>query len=115
MNAEQAIFDFNPPAAAPDEVEALVSYLHQQGPVWTTAKQIHTALGINDRRLRVLRQSARGRIISGPGCPGYRHVHHCTIDQIREAAARKKSQIRAMVADYIADLRLANRLLNQRP
>lgn len=108
MTAEQAIFDFNPPAAAPDEVEALVSYLHKQGPVWTSAKQIHADLGINDRKLRILRAAAKSRVLSGPGCPGYRHIDHATLDQIHEAAARKKSQIRAMTIDYIDLKRLAH-------
>lgn len=108
MFTEQATFDFEAPAAEPDEVEALVRYLHQQGPVWTTAKQIHAALGINDRKLRILRAAAGNRILSGPSCPGYRLTDHATLDQIHEAAARKRSQIRAMTRDYIDLKRLAH-------
>ncbi len=108
MITEQATFDFEAPAAEPGEVEALVRYLHQQGTVWTSAKQIHAALGINDRKLRILRSAAKSRILSGPGCPGYRHIDHATLDEIHEAAARKRSQIRAMTRDYIDLKRLAH-------
>ena len=108
MISEQATFDFEAPAAAPDEVEALVRYLHQQGSVWTSAKQIHADLGINDRKLRILRSAAKSRILSGPGSPGYRHIHHATLDEIHEAANRKRSQIRAMTRDYIDLKRVAH-------
>lgn len=107
--ANQPEFDFTKGAdPTAQEVERLVTYLDKQGPVWTTAKQIQAALGFNDRKLRVLRSLAKSRIVSGPGCPGYRHIRHCTLDDIKEAAARKKSQIRAMIADYIALLKSAH-------
>jgi hypothetical protein len=103
----QASFDFETPAA-PDEVARLVTYLKSRGQQWTPAKQILADLGINDRKLRILRAAAKNQIVSGPGCPGYRHIDHSSLDDIREAAARKKSQIRAMVSDYIALLKLAH-------
>jgi len=106
---EQESFDFTAsPAPAAGEVECLVAYLHKQGPVWTPAKQILADLGINDRKLRVLRAAAKSQIISGPGCPGYRHISHSTLDNIHEAAARKKSQIRHMIRDYIDLLKQAH-------
>lgn len=105
----QAAFDFTAPPAPPaGEVEILLSYLRKQGPVWTSAKQILADLGINDRKLRILRAAAKNKIISGPGSPGYRHIDHSTLDDIREAAARKKSQIRHMAQDYIALIKLAH-------
>jgi hypothetical protein len=98
----QASFDFTgPPPPPPGEVEILTAYLKKQGPVWTPAKQIEADLGINDRKLRILRAAAKNQILSGPGCPGYRHMDHATLDNIQEAAARKRSQIRAMTRDYI--------------
>jgi len=94
------------------EVESLCSFLHQRGAEWTTAKEIHEALGFNDRKVRVLKSHSRNRIVSGPGCPGYKHVRHCTVDEINEAAARRLSQIRAMGADYIGLRKLAHSLIH---
>ena len=111
---QQTSFDFTAPPPPPaGEVDALVSFLYQQGPVWTSAKQIHSALGINDRKLRILRAAAKSRILSGPGCPGYRHIDFATLDEIHEAAARKRSQIRAMTIDLIALKRLAHSRIPQ--
>lgn len=107
MQTEQVTFDFESPAV-PGEVEALVTYLRKQGNAWTSAKQIQAALGINDRKLRILRAAAKSRILSAPGTPGYRHIDFATLDEIHEVAARKHSQIRAMVADYIDLKRVAH-------
>lgn len=106
---DQASFDFTAPPPPPaGEVESLVAYLRKQGNAWTSAKQIQAELGINDRKLRILRAAAKSRILSGPGSPGYRHIDFATLDEINEAAARKHSQIRAMVADYIDLKRVAH-------
>lgn len=108
----QASFDFSArPAPPAGEVERLESYLMTQGANWTPAKQILADLGIDDRKLRILKGKARNRIISGPGCPGYIHIKHCSIERIHEAAERRKSQIREMVRDYIDLKRLAHSML----
>ena len=107
----QASFDFSAPAPAAGEVERLEQYLIARGADWTPAKQILADLGINDRRLRILKGMSSNRIISGPGCPGYIHINHCSIERIHEAAERRKSQIREMVRDYIAMKRLAHSMI----
>lgn len=107
---QQASFDFTAPTPAPadGEVERLVSYLLQRGERWTTAREILADLGINDRKLRLLKAASANRIISGPGCPGYRHIDHTTLPQIKEVLARSFSQARAMTRDYIALRKLAH-------
>jgi hypothetical protein len=108
MNS-QASFDFTAPPTPPaGEVDALVSYLYQRGAQWTTAKQILADLGINDRKLRVLKQASNNRIVSGPGCPGYRHFQHTTCEQLNEVLARSFSQIRAMSREYVSLKRFAH-------
>lgn len=111
--SQQACFNFTPSAAPPadGEVERLVSYLYQRGPVWTPAKQILADLGINDRVIRKLKGLSNNRIISGPGCPGYRHLDHTTLIQINEVLNRCFSQARAMTADYLALRKLAHSLI----
>ncbi len=110
---EQASFDFTAKPAKPvGEVERLVSYIYNRGNQWTSARQILEDLGINDRKLRILKGKSANRIISGPGGPGYRHIKFSTIDNLNEAAARKHSQIRAMVADYISLKKLAHSMIH---
>jgi len=109
---DQGTFDFTAKPAAPvGEVECLVAYLLKRGMQWTPASQILSDLGINDRKLRNLKSQSANRIISGPGCPGYRHINCCTLSDIHEAAERRHSQARAMIADYIALKRLAHSLI----
>jgi len=107
----QASFDFSAPVPASGEVERLAQYLLQRGQQWTPASQILADLGINDRKLRTLKSQSANRIISGPGCPGYRHISTCTLDDIHEAAERRHSQARAMIADYISLKKLAHSLI----
>ena len=109
---EQASFDFTEPPAPPaGEVECLVAYLLQRGMQWTPASQILADLGINDRKLRNLKSQSANRIISVPGCPGYRHIKCCTLEDIHEAAERRHSQARAMIADYISLKKLAHSMI----
>ena len=115
---DQATFDFNAPAkeaqsAMPEEVDALVAYLEQKGPCWTTAKQIKAELGIKDRKLRILKSAARNKIVSGPGSPGYRYIKHSTLVDVQETAARVKSQITEMQSQYIGLLNLAHNMLHK--
>lgn len=105
----QASFDFTAAPATPaGEVDALVSYLQQRGPVWTPAKQILADLGINDRKLRTLKAASSNLVISGPGCPGYRHLDHTTLDQLNEACERSFSQAKAMTSQYLSLRKLAH-------
>jgi len=109
---DQTTFEFTAPPALPSgEVERLVNYLYERGMQWTTSSQILADLGINDRKLRVLKGQSSNRIISGPGCPGYRHLKFCTLEDLYEAAARRHSQAKAMIADYISLKKLAHSLI----
>lgn len=82
----QAAFDFTAPPAAPDgEVEALVYHLHTN-PGFHTAATLAAALNLSDRKIRQLAEQADGYIVSGPGSPGYCHLHHCPAEQIAHIA-----------------------------
>ena len=103
MTSTQTTFDFE---AKRDqmhrEAETLVAFLQEQGPVWTSARRIQSALGFSDRKVRALKGISGSRIISGPGCPGYRHIDHCTLDDIDSSSNRIISQARHMIRDAIA-------------
>jgi hypothetical protein len=99
------------PSVLAAEVETLVDYLLARGPVWTPAKELTIALGFNDRKLRLLKQSSQNRIISGPGCPGYISLQHCSLPQLNEVMARCRSQARAMTQEFIALKRIAHKII----
>lgn len=108
-----AQFEFRfsaPKPAASDEVAALTQYLHAN-PSWHTAKQLSHALQINDRKIRQFAEASDGRIISGPGCPGYRHIDHCSADDIAHAADKLRSQARRMLSRSIRIRRRAHSLI----
>lgn len=93
----QASFDFTgPPAPAPGEVEILTAYL-QNNPGFHTAKQLAVALAYTDRKVRQLAEQADGLIVSGPGSPGYCHLHHCTPEAIAHIADTLRSQAKQML------------------
>ena len=83
--------------ATPEQAEAarLAAYLF--GRVgWSTAAQITAALALTDRRIRRLASIAGDLIVSGPGCPGYKHLRRCNPDELAEAAARLEHQAALM-------------------
>lgn len=112
MIAQQEL-DFTPrppaPAAAP-EVARLCCYL-QQNPGWHTAAQIRTALGYSKRKTRQLAEKSDNDIVSGPGCPGYKHLSHCTLDEIEHATAQLISQGKVMIRRAVKTRNKAHRLL----
>jgi hypothetical protein len=86
--------------AAPEvsvvEVEMLCAHL--TGREWQTAAQISAELGIDDRRVRAIAEHSDGRILSGPGCPGYRLFTGATeIGEADRCASRLESQARKML------------------
>lgn len=108
----QASFDFTSPAApAAGEVARLVSHLQRAGETWLTARQLAAALSLTDRKIRSLAEHSDGLIVSGPGCPGYRHLHHCSPVILDEVANRLKSQAKAMLRRSITIRRRAHALL----
>lgn len=107
----QASFDFTaPPAPVPGEVEILTAYLKNH-PGFHTAKQLSAALSYPDRKIRQLAEQSDGLIISGPGSPGYCHLHHCDPDTIGHIADTLRSQARNMLRRSIRIRNRAHRLI----
>ena len=116
MTATQCDFDFSAkkmPAPAASEVDQLIDFLlWSSAKGWVNAKQIAASLGFNERKIRSLAQHSDGIIISGPGCPGYRHINHCTFDECREVYQRLDSQCDAMKRRSIQIRQMAHRLIS---
>ena len=96
MTATQCDFDFTRPPVN-SEVDTLIEFLRRRGERWTTAKEVGRNLGFNERKVRQLAEHSDGIVISGPGCPGYRHINFCNADELREVSERLKSQAKAML------------------
>lgn len=92
----QLEMDFETKPPAHDDIERLALFLYDQGPVWTTAKDITKALHFTDRQIRKLASESNGLILSGPGCPGYRHVRRSTPEEVQEVVARLRHQAHMM-------------------
>jgi len=92
----QAELDIKTPApeVTTGEVDGLVEFLTGKG--WLTAKQIAEATGIDDRRLRAITEHSSGRILSGPGCPGYRYFDKDALPHAEHAIACLESQATKM-------------------
>ena len=95
MNA-QIEMDFETAKPAADDIARLANFLYAQGPTWTTAKDITKALDFTDRQIRKLASESNGLILSGPGCPGYRHVRRATPEEVQEVVARLRHQAHMM-------------------
>ena len=110
----QVEFDFTPrppEPVTPTDIDRLCDFLRDYGG-WITARQIAAVLGFKDRKVRQLAEHSAGRIVSGPGCPGYRHFDHCTVDELAHVAKQLRSQGRAMIARSIRLQRLAHQRLH---
>lgn len=90
--------EFNLDDPTPADLEAVAGLLVFLGTRegWTTAREIRAELGHDDRRLRHLAAISGGLVVSGPGCPGYRHVLNCTAEEVRATAARLEAQAEKM-------------------
>lgn len=107
----QGSFDFTaPPAPPPGEVEILVAYLKNH-PGFHTARELAQALAYTDRRIRQIAEASDGLIISGPGSPGYCHLHHCPSKQLAHIADTLRSQARRMLARSIRIRKRAHTLI----
>lgn len=95
----------SPPQADLLAAEYLSAWLSDRGG-WWTAKRLGAVLGIDDRRIRALTSLRPGEIISGPGCPGYKHASHCTAAELSGAAAKLERQAKNM-AERAARMRVA--------
>lgn len=116
MTATQCDFDFTTkrmPTPAASEVDQLIDFLLWSSTKgWVNAKQIAAILGFNERKIRSLAQHSEGIIISGPGCPGYRHIDNCTCAQVREVSDRMKSQAKEMLRRSIRLKNLAHSIIS---
>jgi hypothetical protein len=107
----QASFDFTPRTAPePGEVEILAAYL-QQNPGFHTAKQLADSLAFTDRKIRQLAEQSDGLIVSGPGSPGYIHLHHCPAEKLAHIADTLRSQARSMIRRSIRLRRRAHSII----
>jgi hypothetical protein len=96
------------PEVSPEEVERLCDFLRGRG--WLTSKQIFAEIALEERKLRAIAEHSDGRILSGPGCPGYKLFTGST--EIAEAdlcAGRIESQARKMIGRAIAIRRRLHR------
>lgn len=93
----QPEFDFTaPPPPEIGEVETLLAFL-SNNPGFHTARQLTSALGFTDRKIRQLSEAADGLIVSGPGSPGYCHLYHCAPETIGHITSTQISQARQMI------------------
>lgn len=107
----QSEFEMPPKSHCQDQIEHLVGYLFGRGAQWTTAKEIQASLGYDDRKTRHFAELSGNRIVSGPGCPGYRHAAHTTLEQIGEIVNRLQSQGRKMFQRSISLSKFAHRTI----
>ena len=101
MHSDLPLFREPKPKDSSYELNSLLAYLRGKQE-WTKAKTITKALGFNARKIRQLASESDGHILSGPGCPGYKHILNAAPKEIAEVAARLKHQAEAMLARSIA-------------
>lgn len=84
------------PAVSMSDVDAVCAWL--AGKEWLTAAQISAQLNIDERVIRAIAEHSDGRILSGPGCPGYRlFTPKVPIEEADRCASRLESQARKMI------------------
>lgn len=106
----QLALDFNtpPPSPAVGEVELLLNHL-SNNPGFHTARELSATLALTDRKIRQLAEASDGLIVSGPGSPGYCHLHHCPTEITAHIADTLRSQARRMLS---RSLRIRKRARN---
>jgi hypothetical protein len=84
------------PEVSPDQVELLCTFLNGRG--WVKSAQIAAEIHLDERAVRAIAQHSDGRILSGPGCPGYKLFTGATeIEEADLCATRIESQARQMI------------------
>lgn len=84
------------PEVSAAEVDSLCEWLAGKG--WIKAAQIEAELKINERKVRAIAEHSDGRILSGPGCPGYKLFDGAAaIADADRAASQLESQARKML------------------
>jgi hypothetical protein len=84
------------PAISPEQVDRVCEALRGCG--WVTAAALGAVLQIDDRQIRTAAEYSDGRILSGPGCPGYRLLDSAArLGDADRAASCLESQARRML------------------
>ena len=91
-------FDAQPRPAAADDADTLARWLSGRG--WTDARTIGQALAWPDRRVRAAAAASAGRILSGPGQPGYCVTREASANDRDRALAALRSQARQMLTRW---------------
>lgn len=103
-----------PSAAAPlqptPEAELLVDYLLNH-PGFHTARELSPILNLTDREIRKASEQSSGQIVSGPGSPGYCHLHHCPAEKLAHIADTLRSQARHMLSRSIRIRKAAHSII----
>jgi hypothetical protein len=82
------------PDVEPEEIEGMIAQLRGKG--WLKAAEIEAIHGVSDRKMRVIAEHSRGRIISGQN--GYRLLERTTpIEEVDQAATWLESQGKKML------------------
>jgi hypothetical protein len=84
----------------PEQVELVATYLRDKA--WVKGEEICADLKITDRMLRKIVEFADGRIISGPGSPGYRLFTREALADADAVASSFESQGKRMLQHAIA-------------
>jgi hypothetical protein len=108
----QCDFDFSKPKDN-SELETFIHFLLRKGDQWITAKEISRVLEFSERKIRDLASASGGRILSGPGCPGYRHIQWSKFSDASEVSKRMRSQAKAMWRRSIEIERMAHTLIHK--
>jgi hypothetical protein len=98
-----------------EDVARFVGWLYQAGDQWIVATHITAALGFTDRKIRQLAADSRGLVVSGPGCPGYKHIRHCDQEEVATVTARIERQAKSMAARACDIRRQFHRLPQSQP
>lgn len=113
MPHEQPSFDFEarPAPAVLGDVERLLAWL-SSNPGFHTARQITENSGLTDRAIRECAEKNPHLVVSGPGSPGYCHIHHCPVEKVNHHTGKMISQAKKMIRRAIATRRAAHNLIH---
>lgn len=92
-------FDTTARPTAADDADRLASWLAGRG--WVDARTIGQALDWPDRRVRAAAAASAGRVLSGPGQPGYCLTREASADDRDRALSALRSQARHMLSRWV--------------
>jgi hypothetical protein len=106
MTEQLDLLSYRPAGRSP-EFYQLVEFLKDGA--WRTRRQIHTALGLNDRTVRIVAEESEGWIISGP--KGFRYLPKAQPADVDQFTATMISQGRKMIRRALATKKLYHSLV----